>query len=166
MVAEVFAGIASLKAAFDIAKTVKDIDDASRRNATIMELQEKILLAQAAQSQLLEENADSRRRLRELECWESEKARYELREISPGMLCYMLKEEFGSQEPEHRLCANCFSAGRKSFLQQHIKRDYYDKFKCHSCDEVLSLHKGSPPDMRFEGDPGFSRSVKRDLWES
>jgi hypothetical protein len=40
MVAEVFAGLGSIKAAFDIAKGRKDIDDATRRNTAIIELQE------------------------------------------------------------------------------------------------------------------------------
>ena len=45
MVGEVFAGIGALKTAFDIAKGLKDIDDATRRNAAVIELQEKILTA-------------------------------------------------------------------------------------------------------------------------
>jgi hypothetical protein len=35
MVAEVFAGLGALKTAFDIAKGLKDIDDATRRNAAV-----------------------------------------------------------------------------------------------------------------------------------
>ncbi|MFZ3324849.1 MAG: hypothetical protein WA231_02690 [Methylocella sp.] len=54
MVAEVFAGLSAIKTAFDLAKGLKDIDDATRRNAVIIELQEKILTAQAAQMELVE----------------------------------------------------------------------------------------------------------------
>ena len=54
MVAEVFAGVSALKTAFDIAKGLKDIDDAARRNAAVIELQEKILSAQHAESELTE----------------------------------------------------------------------------------------------------------------
>ena len=50
MVAEVFAGLSAIKTAFDLAKGLKDIDDATRRNAVIIELQEKILSARDAQS--------------------------------------------------------------------------------------------------------------------
>jgi len=35
---------------FDIAKGLKDIDDAARRNAAVIELQERILSAQQSQS--------------------------------------------------------------------------------------------------------------------
>ena len=41
MVAEVYAGLTSLKVAFDLAKGLKDMDDATRRNAAVIELQEK-----------------------------------------------------------------------------------------------------------------------------
>ncbi len=50
MVAEVFAGLGAIKTAFDLAKGLKDIDDATRRNAAVIKLQEKILDAQQAQS--------------------------------------------------------------------------------------------------------------------
>ena len=64
MVAEVFAGIGALKAAFDIAKGLKDIDDAARRNAAVIELQEKILSAQSAQSDLVQRIRELRLRAR------------------------------------------------------------------------------------------------------
>jgi hypothetical protein len=48
MAGEIFAGLSAIKTAFDIAKGLKDIDDATRRNAAVIELQEKILAAQEA----------------------------------------------------------------------------------------------------------------------
>src|SRR5262249_3392802 len=54
MVGEVFAGLGAIKTAFDIAKGLKDIDDAARRNAAVIELQEKILAAQQEQMALVE----------------------------------------------------------------------------------------------------------------
>ena len=41
MVAEVFAGLSAIKSAFDIAKGLKDIDDATRRNAAVIEFKKK-----------------------------------------------------------------------------------------------------------------------------
>jgi len=60
MVGEIYAGIGAVKAAFEIAKGLKDINDATIRNAAIIELQEKILRAQEEQSALVD-------RTRELE---------------------------------------------------------------------------------------------------
>lgn len=83
MVAEVFAGLSAIKSAFDIAKGLKDIDDASRRNAAVIELQEKILAAQQAQTTLIETVRELKARVAELETWEAEKERYELDQIAP-----------------------------------------------------------------------------------
>ncbi len=63
MVAEVFAGLSTIKTAFDIAKGLKDIDDVAHRNAAIIELQEKILTAQAAQATLVETVGELKKRV-------------------------------------------------------------------------------------------------------
>jgi hypothetical protein len=43
MVGEAFAGLGAIRTDFDIAKGLKDIDDAARRNAAVIELQENPL---------------------------------------------------------------------------------------------------------------------------
>jgi len=55
MAGEAFGGLGSLKrAAFDLAKEIKEIDEAARRKA-ITEIQEKILAAQQSQHALMEQ---------------------------------------------------------------------------------------------------------------
>src|SRR5215831_2322334 len=54
MVGELIAGLGAFKTMFDIAKGLKDINDAATRNAAVIELQEKILIAQAQQAALVE----------------------------------------------------------------------------------------------------------------
>jgi hypothetical protein len=49
MISEAMMGASALKTAFDMAKGLKDISDATIRNAAVIELQEKILSAQEAQ---------------------------------------------------------------------------------------------------------------------
>ena len=143
MVAEVFAGVSALKAAFDLTKGLKDIDDATRRNAAVIELQEKILAARAAQSELAESVSELKARVAELEAWDAEKQRYELSRIAPGVVCYMLKPAMRGAEPVHRLCANCHAKGQKSFLQQHISGPRLDRFKCNACGESFDIIKDS-----------------------
>lgn len=84
MVGEVFAGLGALKTAFDIAKGLKDIDDATRRNAAVIELQEKILAAREAQSTLLDRVGQLEEKVTSFETWDAEKARYELRQLIRG----------------------------------------------------------------------------------
>jgi hypothetical protein len=56
LIDEAFAGLESLKrAAFDLAKEIKEIDGAARRNAAITEIQEKISAAQQSQIALMEQ---------------------------------------------------------------------------------------------------------------
>ena len=110
MVAEVFAGIGALKTAFDLAKGLKDIDDATRRNAAVIELQEKILSAQQSQSALIETVSDLEKEVTALKTWEADKARYELKALAPSVVAYALKDSMSNGEPPHDLCANCYAA--------------------------------------------------------
>jgi uncharacterized protein YlxW (UPF0749 family) len=76
MVAEVFAGLGALKTAFDIAKGLKDIDDTTRRNTAVIDLQEKILSAQQSQASLVESISNLEKEVACLKAWEEEKSRY------------------------------------------------------------------------------------------
>lgn len=142
MVAEVFAGISALKTAFDIAKGLKDIDDATRRNAAVIELQEKILSAQSAQSTLVKTVGDLEEEVTNLKNWEADKARYQLAELGPGVVVLAIKDAMRNGEPFHRICANCASNGKKSYLQQHVRGTSVDRYKCNSCGEVLTVDTG------------------------
>ncbi len=147
MVAEVFAGISALKTAFDIAKGLKDIDDATRRNAAVIELQEKILSAQSAQSELVQEVSTLEAEVARLKDWGADKARYELAQLAPGVVALRLKEALRDGEPPHHICANCANGGKKSYMQQHTMGSAV-KLKCNLCGEDLTTHKGgnsSPP---------------------
>ncbi len=113
MVAEVFAGLGALKTAFDIAKGLKDIDDATRRNAAVIELQEKILAAQQSQSSLIETARELEKEVVQLKAWEADKQRYELTAqscLKPSM-------------------SNGTSSLRKLCLARvlHSRGQYYDK---------------------------------------
>jgi hypothetical protein len=118
VVVEAITGLSALKSAFDIAKGLKDIDNATRRNAAIIELQEKILTAQAAQSDLAERVRDLEAKMTGFETWEREKQRYELKPFGTGV-AYLLKPEMNNGEAAHQLCANCYARGKKSFLAKH-----------------------------------------------
>ena len=133
----VYAGLSSLKIAFDLAKGLKDIDDATRRNAAVIELQEKILSAQSAQSELVEAVSGLKRRVADLEAWETENERYELVELNPGIVCCEPQSGMGAREAPHRLCANCFAAGKKRFLQAEQNGPSFFRFKCRGCGEEL-----------------------------
>jgi hypothetical protein len=62
----------------DIAKGLKDINDATVRNAAVIELQEKILAAQAEQTALVVRVGELEKEVADLKAWDAEKQRYEL----------------------------------------------------------------------------------------
>lgn len=80
------------KSLMDTAKGLKDINDATARNAVAIELQEKILAAQEVQSALIERVRNLEAQTANLEAWEAEKARYELNEVAPKKYAYAAKE--------------------------------------------------------------------------
>jgi hypothetical protein len=147
MVAEVFAGLGAIKTAFDIAKGLKDIDDAARRNAAVIELQEKILAAQQTQSTLVERIGELEKEVARLKAWDADKKRYKLTEVRPGITAYMLKEGMENSEPPHHLCANCYNDGVKSVMQTETRfPGRYPVMVCHRCGSDLYLQGGRLPE--------------------
>jgi hypothetical protein len=138
MVAEVFAGIGALKTAFDIAKGLKDIDDTARRNAAVIELQEKILSAQSAQSDLVERVRELEKEVAAFETWDADKKRYELKDIGLGSLAYVVKESERGAEPPHQICAACYQHRKVSILQP--KSESRDKLLiCPECKTKIKI---------------------------
>lgn len=134
MAGEIFAGIGALKTAFDIAKGLKEIDDATKRNSAVIDLQSTILTAQQAQGELLNENEALKRENAALKAWEAEKQRYELLDLYQGLFAYVPKigEERG--EPPHAICATCYQRGTKSILQTNGGPNIHARtWDCVSC---------------------------------
>ena len=140
MVGEAIAGLSAIKTAFDIAKGLKDIDDATRRNAAVIELQEKILSAQAEQFALIERMGNLEKQVAEFETWDTEKRRYQMRDYGGGTIAYELKAEMASGEPPHRLCAACYQNRKKGLLQPIGPNAYLQEIvKCTECSKEFAL---------------------------
>jgi hypothetical protein len=88
VVGEFAAGLSAFKSMYDIAKGLKDISDATIRNAAVIELQEKILSAQAEQAELIETVSKLKSRVAELEAWDADKKRYRLTDLGGGRMAY------------------------------------------------------------------------------
>lgn len=132
--AEIISGISGLKTAFDLAKGLKDMDDATRRNAAVIELQEKILGAQEAQAALIKSAGDLEREVAALKAWGADKERYKLSEVRSGVVAFSLKEGMENGEPAHQLCASCYQGNFKSILTQETwQPGRCDVLVCHDC---------------------------------
>ena len=144
MVAEVMTGLGAVKTALDVAKGLKDISDATVRNNAVIELQELILSAQQAQFALTEHISQLEKQVADCKAWEREKERYELKELMSGYFAYALKEGVGKVEPEHYLCASCYSNGKKEILQGNTSCTGLRIIRCGSCNAKIAHSKGPP----------------------
>jgi hypothetical protein len=158
MAVDVISSLGAFKTMLDLAKGLKDSNDATIRNAAVIELQGKILAAQAEQSELIERNRELEKELARLKGWDAEKQRYELVQIAPGVVAYAQNASVCDREPFHYLCANCYSAGKKSFLQQPGFGPDTVRYKCNTCGEALTIQKDSAPSLAIDPhDRGYGR---------
>jgi hypothetical protein len=126
--------VSSLKAATDISKAMVGLRDGALIQSKVIELQGVILTAQqsalSAQSDqfaVLERVRELEKEIAHLKAWDTEKKKYELREVSPGAFAYVMKKSAKGGEPPHWLCAACYQRGNKFILQDHgltPERDY------------------------------------------
>jgi hypothetical protein len=120
--AEVYAGLSAIKSAFDMTKGLKDIHDVTLRDRAVIELQEKLLAAQATQSELVEHIHALEQKVTEFETWDSEKKRYELKCITWGVFAYMLKPEERGVRPPHWACTNCYEHKHVAIVQYGVMK--------------------------------------------
>ena len=119
--------MSALKAAGDIRKLMIASHDASVIRRQAIELQAQIFAAQsnalAAQSDqftLLESVRKLEEQIADLEAWETEKQRYELKKVASGAFAYSLKPDASGSEPRHWICTTCYQNRKKSILQEHV----------------------------------------------
>jgi hypothetical protein len=144
MVGEVFAGVGALKTAWDIAKNLKDISDATQRNAVAIELQEKILTAQQAQSELLAQISQLEKELAALKDWKADRERYQLVELGPGVVAFRVRDDRRNGEPLHYICADCAAQERKAYLQRQLTGPDLERYRCGACNLEINLNRGNP----------------------
>jgi hypothetical protein len=145
VVGDVIAGLSSFKAMFDIAKSMKDLDDAVKRNSAVSDLWEQIITAQARYTAALEQVGELKEELTRFETWETEKHRYELKQLYRGPFAYILREGQENGEDPHAICTNCYQRGFKSVLQMSGHVTVHDRtWHCPACKMEA---KGTWPNM-------------------
>ncbi len=154
--------VTSLRAATDISKAMLGLRDAAMIQTKVIELQGIILSAQqsalSAQSDqftALERIRELEKQLTDLEAWDTEKERYELKEVYPGAFARVLKPTAHAGEPPHWLCTACYKRGQKAILQDHGRSPEKIEtiYQCPECKNSIRVHWGQNPD-------GFSVTTK------
>jgi hypothetical protein len=111
----------------------------------ILDLQAKVYAAQAKYQELADAKREAEEKLRAIEKWESEAARYQLTELAPGILVYALRTDQLRGEPIHYICPHCFERKQKSILQRPSTD--HTNYVCHEC--KFDAHPTPAPSPRF-----------------
>ena len=124
VIAEISAGLGSLKAAKDLIQAMNGMQTGAAINDVKLTLQGHMLDAQQGLFAAQEAQSTSTSRIRDLEQqivalkdWSAEKQRYQLHDVGRGAMTYVPKLGMENGEPPHWLCVRCFGQGQKSFMQ-------------------------------------------------
>jgi hypothetical protein len=132
-----------------------DLRDAAALQTKVIELQGLILTAQGSALGAQSEQFATMERLRlleakvsELEAWETEKQRYQLKDHGSETFAYALRHDASAGEPHHRLCVTCFENRRRSILQfKHKTYRGQEVMHCPGCKTDIALGTPrEPPD--------------------
>src|SRR5262249_57834528 len=133
------AGLAqALTAAVNITKAMKDFHDANLIQTQVYQLTGEIMSAQQAALAALQAQNDLINRVRELEdekaeleAWNAQKERYQLKDYGGGTFAYELKQESAQGEPIHRICPKCYGEGHAALLQFPTRDAFLrDVYRC------------------------------------
>lgn len=149
--------VSSLKTAAEITKGIIGLRDASmiqdkvvELNGVILSAQSSALEANAAQFNLLDRVRELEEEIARMKTWDTEKQKYELKQIQAGAFAYVLKPTASGGEPAHWLCAACYQQNNKSILQAQGRTSdrSFQLYGCPTCKATLrvhyNLHPGTP----------------------
>jgi hypothetical protein len=150
---------ASLTAAVNITKAMKDFHDANliqtqvyQLTGEIMNAQQAALAAMMAQNELINRVRELEAEKAKLQAWETEKQRYRFKDFGGHTFAWELKPEAATADnPVHLICPTCFEQRRKSPLQFQYKAYGQDKYHCYPCDVTFDLGIRQPHTPRSSG---------------
>ena len=80
------------------------------------------------------------KQIAEFEQWETEKKKYDLKEIHPHFFAYAIKENARGPEPSHLVCAKCFEDRKKYILQKSSAIH----MACPNCKSMIEFKDSGP----------------------
>ena len=110
-------------------------------NSKLIDAQHGIFAVNAERSELVQMVSALEKEIADLKAWNVEKERYKFVALASNVMAYQLKPTESGTEPTHLLCANCFTDGKKSFLNQNVHGTSIDIFKCNRCGNELRADK-------------------------
>jgi hypothetical protein len=118
-------GLNAIKTAADLVKMItgsrpstKISEDSVKLNDQILSIRKALLAANDEQAALVQKISSLEKQITDMETWEREKKRYDMKEVSPGAFAYILKEDAKGTDPIHRICTKCYNTGKKGILNR------------------------------------------------
>jgi hypothetical protein len=134
----------SIKGLVEIRDQVKFGEEVTKIYSQILAALQGAVAAQTREAALLNEISDLKRRLVELDAWETEKNRYVLEKLPPGVFVYTLKPEMAGSDPEHHICQTCYQRGKKSILHSGESGNGIYRLTCTECGTKLQVGHFTP----------------------
>ncbi|MFI5021149.1 MAG: hypothetical protein ACHQRJ_05790 [Alphaproteobacteria bacterium] len=154
------AGVASaVKSIYELSKTALELHDAAMIRAKVLEMQGEIsaalasaITAQTDQMAMLEEVRELKAEVTRLKNWETEKQRYELKQVGHiGGTAYVIKPAMQGAEPIHCICPACYERANKYILQPQPGAPRVNTpWACPECKSVVivDMHILNPPETQ------------------
>lgn len=160
------AALAAFNNAKNIAQTMIGLRDAAAFQQKMIEFQNAILEAQdrafAANDEraaLIDKVGKLEAQVAKLEAWETEKKRYQLESMPPGVFVLTLKPEMANGEPPHHICQTCYQRGKKSILHSDEPGNGIYHLSCNECGSKLQVGNYRAPKIDYgDHNPGGPNS--------
>lgn len=138
MIQEIAAALTALSVSKDIAKSLIEIKDETKRNQVVIEfqsslldLQQNLFAANAEHEKLIDVKNQIERELMEYKDWEKEKKKYQLQKLREGLFVYSYKKANSDPTPDHWLCPYCFDKRKKNLITKLMES--HTDHQCHEC---------------------------------
>ena len=163
--------LTSVTAILGTFKSIKDVADSlvslrdehlimgkvAEINSKLIDAQHGIFAVNEERSELAQTVSNLEKEITDLKAWnEVEKQRYQLVALATNVMAYQSKPAERGTEPPHLLCANCFTDGKKSYLNQNTHGTTVDRFKCNRCGNELNASNGENQPRRIPTSMGRS----------
>ena len=126
----------------EIRDLIKFGDALGKLQAQILSAQQGALAAYTRELELLEEIGALKKHVADLEAWDSQKNRYERRNVGYSAFAYVLKKPERGSETPHWACTNCYEHGKIITLQYgRLKKGSPPVWMCPSCEKEIDTGK-------------------------
>ena len=150
-------GFGELKTEYEVKSATSELLDA------IIGVQNNLVSIQSSYRSLLDSKNEIEKELVDLKQWETTKLNHILKQITPGVFVYIMKEPGESPDNQYWLCANCFNtANQQSIYQNRIQGNVrWHIYYCPLCKNEIAIDNANYIELDIGGVTNNIYKVKR-----